>query len=93
METRKDRMAHQYVPKLHDYVIWHHQTAPLEGWIYFADELYISIEIGVKDKPNCVYSKGSKHCKIHTLVVCHSFNWHQLQYVKSRRDFHDDGSQ
>lgn len=92
METRKDRMAHPYVPKLHDYVIWHHKTAPVKGWVYFEDEEYISIEVAVKDKPHCDLTKH-KHCKIHTLVVCQNWNWHQLEYVKTRRDFHDDGPQ
>ena len=92
METRKDRMAHPYVPKLHDYVIWNHKTAPCEGWVYFADEDHISIEIAVKDKPHCDIT-NHKHCKVHTLVVCQNWNWHQLEYVKSRRNFHDDRPQ
>ena len=89
METRKDRMAHEYVPKLHDYVKWHHSTSGThEGWIYFVDEEYISIEIGVKAK-NCTLT-DDLHKKHHVLLCCHNWWWHQLEYVKSRRDFYDD---
>ncbi len=89
METRKDRMAHEYVPKLHDYVKWHHSTSGThEGWVYFCDEEYISIEIGVKDKA-CALT-NSLHKKHHVLLCCHNWNWHQLEYVKSRKGFYDN---
>jgi hypothetical protein len=87
METRKDRMAHEYVPKLHDYVRWHHHKTIHEGWIYFFDEKYVSIEIDVKEKP-CGLT-NNLHKKNHVLLVCHNWNWHQLEYVKCRKDFND----
>ena len=87
METRKDRMAHEYVPKLHDYVIWHHGKMKHQGWIYFCDEEYISIEVGVKDKP-CNLT-DDLHKKHHVLLCCYHWNWYQLEYVKSRKDFCD----
>lgn len=74
-----------YIPKLNDYVKWTDSLGKtLEGWVYFYDEEYVSIEIGVKDKPHCQYTKDQKHKKIHILVVCHNQYWHQLEYIKNR---------
>ena len=74
-----------------------------EGWVYFKgdpvdNELrrkqgwnpisqYITIETGVKEKKNCVYTSGKpmRHKMIHTLLLCNDANWPQLQYVKNRR--------
>ena len=39
-----------YTPRVDDYVIWHTTPKPLEGWIYFISEQYVTIEIGVKCK-------------------------------------------
>ena len=89
METRKDRMAHEYVPKLHEYVRWHQTRGTHEGWVYFVDEEYISIELGVIDKPTCNLTSHHKHRKNHILLVCQNLYWNQLEYVKSRKDFWD----
>ena len=86
METRKDRMAHPYTPQVDDYVIWRRSGGMIDkGWVYFVDEEYITIEVGVKDKPLCEYTREERHKKIHTLVVCPPQYWHQLQYIKNRR--------
>ena len=73
-----------YVPKLNDYVKWNKEKHSVEGWIYFMDNSYLTIEIGVKDK----HSEDVEHCpihgKYHTLVVCYPESWKQLTYVKSR---------
>jgi hypothetical protein len=75
-----------YKPQIDDYVIWHRETSPyFEGWVYFVDDAYITIEIGVKDKPNCEYTKNEKHKKIHTLLVCYPCYWKDLEYVRNRR--------
>ena len=78
------------MPKLHDYVIWHHNKTTEEGWVYFnvGDE-HISIEVGVKEKPICDLTTHHKHRKNHTLIVCQNWYWHELEYVKSRKDFYD----
>lgn len=89
METRKDRMAHEYVPKLHDYVIWHHNKNTEEGWVYYAGDEHISIEVGVKEKPICDLTAHHKHRKNHILLVCQNYYWHELEYVKCRKDFWD----
>ena len=86
METRKDRMAHPYIPQVDDYVIWRRSGGRSDkGWVYFVDEEYITIETAVKDKPNCEYTREEKHKKIHTLVLCFPQFYHQLQYIKNRR--------
>lgn len=92
METRKDRMSNPYEPKLHDYIKYYSGNHVHEGWIYFRGDEYISIELGVKDKPHCDIT-NHKHCKTHILLVCPSWDWDKLEYIKSRRDFHDDRSQ
>ena len=74
-----------------------------EGWVYFKgdpvdNELrkkqgrnpvsqYITIETGVKDKKECVYTSGKpmRHKKVHTLLLCNKDNWNELVYVKNRR--------
>ena len=74
-----------------------------EGWVYFKgdsvdNELrrkqvwnpisqYITIETGVKEKKNCVYTSGKpmRHKMIHTLLLCNKENWNELKYVKNRR--------
>ena len=66
-----------YQPKVDDYVKWR----KLEGWVYFKCADYITIEIGVREKPDhCV----NFHKKVHCLVLCYSVYWHEVQYVKSR---------
>ena len=88
-----------YDPQVDDYVVW---TTDLgmkhEGWVYFKSEpsepkkgwktpsTYITIEIGVKPKPYCNYAKKDPHKMIHTLLLCYSTNWHQLKYIKNRRN-------
>ena len=74
-----------YIPKVDDYVIWTDSLGRLtKGWVYFASQHYITIEISVKDKPKCEYTKKEKHKKVHCLVVCQNWYWDQLEYIKSR---------
>jgi hypothetical protein len=74
-----------YVPELNDYVKWHHNGHVDEGWVYFKCNDYITIEVGVKNKPRCEYTVEEKHKKIHVLVVCQCWYWNELEYVKNRR--------
>ena len=69
----------KYTPQVDDYVRWKNN----EGWVYFKCDESLSIEIGVKDK---VCSLGTRHKKDHTLLVCYNFQWHELEYVKNRRE-------
>jgi hypothetical protein len=70
-----------YTPKVHDYVRWKTH----EGWVYFKCEESISIELGVLDKV-CHEHGVWHHKKNHILLVCPSFLWHELEYVKNRRE-------
>ena len=56
-----------------------------DGWKVLSR--YITIETGVRDKPDCVYTSGKpmRHKMIHTLLLCNEECWHQLVYVKHRR--------
>ena len=74
-----------YQPKVNDYVIWKDSLGRVtEGWVYFADSSYITIEIGVR----CKDQENIEHCpiheKTHCCVVCYPENWHELKYVRSR---------
>ena len=71
-----------------------------EGWVYFkGDEVdneirikhgwnpvarYITIETGIRPKPQCEYSKNDPHKYIHTLLLCYESSWHQLKFIKKR---------
>jgi hypothetical protein len=72
-------MQLNYVPQLDDYVKW----KDLEGWVYFKCDEYITIEIGVKDKTD---DHVHFHKKTHCCVLCFPQYWHELEYVKNRRN-------
>jgi hypothetical protein len=78
-----------YKPKVDDYVIWNTNPQPLEGWVYFVSDYYITIEIGVK----CM-DENTKHCslheKTHTLVLCFPEEWKNLEYIKTRVSKYSD---
>ena len=75
----------EYKPRVNDYVIWDKgEYGSDEGWVYFVDEEYITIETGVKPKPKDEYEKHPRHRMIHTLLLCPFQFWCQLKYVKSR---------
>ena len=77
-------MDEPYVPKVNDYVIWDKgEYGKDEGWVYFFGEEYITIETSVKPKHQ--YTKNERHKYIHTLLLCHSHLWHELEYIKSRK--------
>ena len=75
-----------YSPQVDDYVKWTTAFGNVhEGWIYFADREYITIELSVKDKSEESYKDSPLHRKIHSLLVCQHYYWNQLEYVKHRR--------
>jgi len=83
MSTKpSDRVERAYEPEVDDYVIWEEHR----GWVYFKSREYITIELGVKPKPNCEYTREEKHKYIHTLLLCYPFYWKNLQYVHTRRN-------
>ena len=78
-------MPEPYIPKVNDYVIWDKgKYGKDEGWVYFFSEQYITIETGIKPRPDAE-CEGSRHQFIHTLLLCHAQFWKDLQYVKSRK--------
>lgn len=79
-----------YTPRIDDYVRWNHNGHVDEGWVYFKCDECISIEVRVKDKPKCEYTREEKHKKIHVLLVCPVWDWDKLEYVTSRKDYHDE---
>ncbi len=92
-------MTAGYDPQVGDYVIWERPNGDFEeGWVYFKcdkephkkgfreNPRYLTIETGVKPKPYCEYSKNDPHKMIHTLLLCYETHWHQLKYIKNRRD-------
>ena len=80
----------QYIPKVNDYVKWEKGKFSTEGWIYFKDSEYITIEIGVKDKHSDDVEHCPIHSKYHTLVICYPESWSQLRYVRSRECVYDE---
>ena len=56
-----------------------------QGWNSITQ--YITIETGVRDKPDCMYSSGKPmlHKKIHTLLLCNEECWHELRYIRHRK--------
>ena len=87
-----------YEPQIDDYVRWTTALGMVhEGWVYFKCdptpkkkgfpkvEHYITIELGVqnKSKEEC---QNSLHKKNHVLLLCYHYHWHELEYVKNRRE-------
>lgn len=76
-------MSNKYNPRLNDYVQW---TKGVEGWVYFVDKEYITIETSVipKDPINI------EHCSLHKnnrlLVLCYKDQWNELIQVGYRTD-------
>ena len=85
VEYEQLRLWEEYEPQVNDYVIWDkYEYGKEEGWVYFKSEEYITIETGVRPRPDAE-CEGSLHKHIHTLLVCNSQYWCQLKYVKSRK--------
>ena len=87
-----------YIPQVDDYVVWDQGEYGIdEGWVYFVgpevehkpgfreQARYITIETGVKPKPECCYTKKEQHKNIHTLLLCYEHQWLKLKYIKNRR--------
>ena len=91
-----------YNPQVNDYVIWERNGLKVEGWVYFITEpteqkkgfpsssQYLTIEVGVKRKPECQYDKRNHHKYIHILLLCYENQWKELRFVKKRKSRYDD---
>lgn len=70
-----------YEPQVNDYVKW---SKGIEGWVYFKDKEYITIEVFVRPK-NCEnYEACCLHRNERLLVVCYPNQWKELEYVRTR---------
>lgn len=76
-----------YTPKVNDYVTW---TKGIEGWVYFKDKEYITIESWVQPKSEENYNACSIHRNNRLLVLCYNEQWHELNYVKSRESVYEE---
>ena len=76
-----------YEPKVNDYVIW---KKDIEGWVYFKDKEYITIESWVCPKSEENYNACSIHRNNRLLVLCYKEQWNELQYVKSRESVYEE---
>ena len=77
-----------YRPKLNDYVVWNGNVV-LEGWVYFVSDEYITIEIRTIPKSDENVRDCSLHKNTRVCVLCFSYQWSELTYVKSRKSVHD----
>jgi hypothetical protein len=76
----------KYDPQVNDYVKW---TKGIEGWVYFKDKEYITIEISVRPKDCENYRACCLHRNERVLVLCYPNQWKELIYVKSRKSKHE----
>ena len=83
-----------YTPKVNDFVIWERHGLRDEGWVYFVSTptedkrgftktaRYLTIETGIRRKPECQYEKNNPHKYVHILLCCYESQWSELKYVK-----------
>ena len=76
-----------YKPAVNDYVKW----GTDRGWVYYVDSMgeYFTIEVGVKDKPECEYTKNHKHKKVHCCLICPQFRWDEVEYIGKRSSVYE----
>ena len=75
-----------YKPQVNDYVKWKH----VEGWIYFKDNEYVTIEYNVRTKDEENYQCCPIHANERVLVVCYKEDWKYLKYIKSRKSVYEE---
>jgi hypothetical protein len=72
-----------YSPQINDYVKW---TKGVEGWVYFVDRQYITIETQVFPKD----SQNIQDCYLHRnnrlLILCYANQWEELQLLGHREN-------
>ena len=76
-----------YVPKVNDYVTW---TKGVEGWIYFVDKQYITIEVATKPKDPINYEACRLHKNERLLVLCYANQWKELTYIRTRQSIYEE---
>jgi len=76
-----------YEPQVNHYVKW---KKDVEGWVYFVDKEYITIEYNVRPKDEVNLECCPIHKNNRLLVVCYKEQWEQLDYVKSRESVYEE---
>jgi hypothetical protein len=76
-----------YEPQVNDYVEW---TKGVEGWVYFKDEEYITIEYNVRPKDEVNLECCPIHRNERLLVICYAKQWKELKYIKSRQSIYEE---
>jgi len=76
-----------YQPQVNDYVTW---TKGVEGWVYFKDKEYITIEQSVRPKTSENYLACSIHANERVLVLCYKEQWKELKYIRSRESIYEE---
>jgi hypothetical protein len=76
-----------YEPEVNDYVVWKDHV---EGWVYFKDSEYITIEMLVRPKDCENYEACCLHANDRLLVVCYPQQWKELTYVRSRDTVYEE---
>lgn len=71
-----------YIPKVDDYV----KYDDLEGWIYFIDEEYFTLEIMTREKSLESYNDSKFHRNYRCLVLVYREDWKDLIFIKNRWD-------
>jgi len=69
-----------YTPQIDHYVKHKH----MEGWIYFVDTQYLTLEIMVREKSEESFNDAKFHRNERCLVVVYPEDWKHLEYVKKR---------
>ena len=62
----------------------------MEGWVYFADKEYITIEQSVRPKSDENYEACSLHKNERVLVLCYPEQWKELTYVRTRESIYEE---
>ena len=76
-----------YEPQVNDYVVW---SKGVEGWVYFKDKEYITIEYVVRPKDEVNLECCPIHRNERLLVICYNNQWKELQYIKSRQSIYEE---
>lgn len=76
-----------YEPNVNDYVKW---SDKVEGWVYFKDHEYVTIEMIVRPKNDENYSHCSIHRNERLLVLCYRSEWKELEYIRSRGTVYEE---
>ena len=71
-----------YEPQVNHYVEW---KKGVEGWVYFVDKEYITVECVVRPKDEVNLECCPIHKNERLLVICYPNQWKELKYIKSRQ--------